>query len=230
MAETARPMTDREREDLAEKIRALRTYNRPEIEAILSLIWTVPVCGLAFWIYLGVLRTFGVLARHAHWYENETAVWSAALFTIAILGLLALSVLRGFSFRRREIARTESDLSLGVVIEDAVEVKVVKCFVEQEHFGRIYFLRLHDDRVFTIFDYESPNMEGGGRSRPTRLRFATNMKILRFPASGDVTYEFSGTPIRKPRALPLKAHPDSWPEPEAFCDIPWNDLEKTLAS
>ena len=92
---------------------------------------------------------------------------------------------------------------------------------------RIYLLRASDGRVFTLYDDDSANTEGSG-ARPTKLRLASQMTLLRFPVSGTSNCTFTGTPLRKPRTRPLTAKPKDWPQPETFCDIPWDDLETRL--
>ena len=119
-------------------------------------------------------------------------------------------------------------MAAGIVVADQMTVVDAKGAMEPEHLARMYFLLGADGRVFTIYDYDSPDMEGRGRAKQTKLRFAKELSIFSFPISGEVNYSFSGKPLRKPRAVTMNSNPKDWPEPEAFWDVAWEDIDAKL--
>jgi len=124
----------------------------------------------------------------------------------------------------------QADLEGGQVIEESYEFTAAKCFQEQEHGGLIYFLRTTNDKVFVLWDYESQDL-GVQNESPLNSKFkpTTGLRIIRAPQSEIIiAKKFSGTILDAGEPNDMTVGPDSWPEDEAYCKIPWDDLEKRL--
>ncbi len=130
-------------------------------------------------------------------------------------------------FKIREINRKiDADLEAGIVEETRVSVVAAKRFKEPEHNAYMLFLRTPEDRVFVVYDYES-----FGRERPKIcLRPQTNLTFVHFPETRLDILDWSGPEIPVKRSKELLLHVDDWPEAEAWCDIPWDELDSVLTT
>jgi hypothetical protein len=231
MPEIQRPITSAERRALQHNLAMIKSLGGLQADLAAHLFGAILFSGLGFGAVYLILKVLGFQPNGP---ANPLTLGGSALVSLVILALVIL-VVSGRDLRRRHtwhrnrIDGLEQDLNAGLVVSDDLIITEAKGFVEPEHFMRIYFLKSSDGRVFTLYDYDSANTEGD-RSRPTKLRFAHQMTLLRFPVSGTITYTFTGTPLRKPRARPLTAKPDDWPQAETFCDTPWDDLETRLSA
>lgn len=124
-----------------------------------------------------------------------------------------------------------ADLKDGRVVEERYSFTASKRFQEPEHGGLMYFLRTTDDKVLTLFDYESQNL-GVDRQDPLKSGFRplTKLLMVRAPQSRVViNQEFSGSLLNPGDPQDLAAPPELWPDSESYCNIPWDDLEKRLS-
>jgi hypothetical protein len=129
---------------------------------------------------------------------------------------------------RSELA---ADLAKGAVSDETYRVVGAKRFQEPEHGGLIYFLRTEDDRVLALYDHESQDLSVRGEDpQQSSFRPRAELTLTRAPATRFVLDKrFNGQPIETPPPIELSAPPHEWPENEAFCDVPWDDLERRLA-
>lgn len=59
----------------------------------------------------------------------------------------------------------------------------------------------------------------------------SHLKKITAPISGIILKtEFSGDPLEIKETLELTIVPENLPEPDSWCEIPWDDLESKLAS
>ncbi|WP_299803222.1 hypothetical protein [uncultured Shewanella sp.] len=124
----------------------------------------------------------------------------------------------------------KKDIDGDKVLDTTYEVKGVKRFQEQEHGGLIYFLLLHDNKVLTLYDYESVEIEmQGGDPLTSNFKPRSKLRIVKAPNTGYfITQEFVGNELLLPEPTDLFSSPDKWPEGESWCNIPWNELESRL--
>ncbi len=120
-----------------------------------------------------------------------------------------------------------ADLQAGLVSEEYHQFDAAKRFEELEHGGMIYFLRTIKNKVFVLYDRESQELGIDGQD-PLSSSFCPRAELLvvRAPRSRFViSREFSGGMLDAglPRALALE--PDHWPEHEAYCKVPWPELD-----
>jgi hypothetical protein len=226
---TLRAMTDIERNAFAKSLNLQKSLSpSPLVELLLVLPGAFFACLVPSVVWIVALRLFGMLEQVSDWTEVSTAYWGIVLIYTTFCIFFAVGLIKSWKVTTRRIADLEADLAAGTVIADQMTVMAAKGATEQEHLARLYFLLGEDGRVFTIYDYDSADMEGRGKSRTTSLRFARELSILKFPTNGEIHYEFSGQPIRKPRAVAMYANPKDWPEPEEFWNIPWEDIDTRL--
>ncbi|MEI7473625.1 MAG: hypothetical protein WCK67_02500 [bacterium] len=57
---------------------------------------------------------------------------------------------------QENVLKIEQEIKEGLVTEETYNVEEAICFIEIEHGGLSYFLKLNDGRIMFIYDYESP--------------------------------------------------------------------------
>lgn len=90
--------------------------------------------------------------------------------------------------------------------------------------GVVYFLLLDDCRVFVLFDDKNKdrslllnNFEIYDHFGLVKSKF--NDRVI--------NVEFSGHCVPVAQRFVLSDELDNWPDDEDFCDVPWDDIEKT---
>lgn len=122
----------------------------------------------------------------------------------------------------------QADLVADTVHEEPLEVREVKRFQEPEHGGLLYFLKLADGRVYVLFDHESQDLGAQGQD-PLKSSFAPKslLTVARLPQSEiALSSDFSGEALALSAPKVLELEPDVWPQPDAFCAVPWEQLEE----
>ncbi len=192
------------------------------------------------WVVTAVLFFFAwtIIAWLAHTaFQIEIGKNSPAAKWVLAMGVLGSALIAIISsirwVKKWPDARKDyqADLEDGQVIEESYEFTAAKRFEEPEHGGLFYFLRTIDDKVFVLFDYESQNLGAQGEN-PLNSKFQpkTELLIIRAPKSGIVIdRRISGDVLNAGELHVLSVDPKSWPEDEAYCKIPWDELEKRLS-
>jgi hypothetical protein len=123
-----------------------------------------------------------------------------------------------------------ADLADSNVVEESYVFAEAKRFQEPEHGGLMYFLKTHAGEVFTVFDYESQTLALEERDPlQSSYRPCANLLLVRAPNSRAVlSTTSSGPELTVGQPMELALAPEKWPEPEALCDIPWEQLEHRL--
>ncbi|PTT77797.1 hypothetical protein DBR42_24675 [Pelomonas sp. HMWF004] len=123
-----------------------------------------------------------------------------------------------------------ADIAAAQVIEEHYVFDAARQFREPEHGGLIYFLRATDGRVLTLDgdpgrsldDQDDDPLISSCRPMPKLI-------LVRAPQTGGViSRTFSGEPLELSDPIELHAPPEQWPETEAYCGIPWPQLERML--
>jgi len=125
-----------------------------------------------------------------------------------------------------------ADIAEALVIEEHYTFTAAKRFQEPEHGGLIYFLRTEEGEVLTLFDHESQDLGiQGGDPLSSSFQPRTDLVMVRAPLTAFVLSKtFSGEQLETGDPEELAADPRQWPESEALCSIPWDELEAKLGS
>lgn len=227
-----RPMSETERESVRENLkRAPNTYTRWKRGAENALVlWAVTTLMFVFaWKFIAWLahKTFQV---EIGWH-TAGAIWIVVLGTLGCALYSIISSVRWVKKWPDARKDYQADLEGGQVIEETYKFTAAKRFQEPEHGGLFYFLRTTDDKVFVLLDYESQNL-GVQDENPLNSKFQpkTELLIIRAPKS-DIVIDrrMSGDVLDAGEPHALSVGPKSWPEDEAYCKIPWEELEKRLS-
>ena len=224
-----RVMTPAERLQL-EDVLAKRPDRRKRAGGVALMTWLALLFGFgAAWLIVVVI---GRAVFHAR--LGPTSPWGLG---VAVIGALVCAVvawrstarwMRNWRDLRPLVAR---DLAAGMVAEERVRFTEARRFQEPEHGGLIYFLHSSDDRVFVVFDHESQDL-GVDEKDPLTSSFhpQEGLVLVSAPASGYVLCrEFSGTTLETTPPRELALPPARWPDFDAFCVIPWEELDRTLS-
>ena len=191
------------------------------------VLWAVSMLGVVIvWLVAAWLLRLAFGWRVG--LHSPTAIWVVA-FAVPACALIAIrSTIRWVKTWPDNRSDLAADLAKGIVIEEAYRVVGAKRFQEPEHGGLIYFLRTDDDRVLALYDHESQDLGARGED-PLRSTFrpSAELTLARAPATKFVLDKrFSGETIKASSPIELSVPPREWPDNEAFCDVPWNDLER----
>lgn len=91
----------------------------------------------------------------------------------------------------------------------------------------VYFLLLDDRRVYVLYDDKKENLSD------SHSHFLIREKCLMvnsFDVDWLISVEFSGEMLNIPQSFKLPDDLDKCPDNEAFCDTPWEDIEKHYAA
>ncbi len=228
---SARAMSVSEREFLEQTLRAAPTSARRWKEGAEN----------AFILFAILMVVFAAGWWGINWLTRNLAHLDIGLNSAAAPWVVALGVVVGGIYAAVSTARwirrwrdprplINADISGGQVVEETYHFTAAKRFQEPEHGGLFYFLRTTDDRVLVLYDAESQGLGVQG-DNPLRSTFkpCTNLVIVRAPNTGYViSKHFSGEPLLSGDPHELAVGPKEWPDSDAYCDIPWQQLETRL--
>lgn len=226
-----RPMTESEREFLAGVLSRAPTsvarWLRGGANALALWAASLLLFALAWMLVAWALRA--TVHVDLGW-DSPAAGRIAATGAVACALLASVSAarwLKGWSDPRPQL---RADLEGGQVAEESYRFTQARRFQEPEHGGLIYFLRTADDEVLALYDHESADL-GAGEGNPldSQFRPCAELLMVRAPTTGLVIERrFSGDVLDAGHPLELAVPPSSWPESEAYCAIPWDQLEGRL--
>lgn len=190
------------------------------------MLWAVSLLGLMV-IWLGLAWLVRKLVGIEFGLHSPTAVW-IVLIALPACGIYAIvSAARRIKRRPHRRPLLPADLDAGQVDEEHYEFTDAKRFQEPEHGGLIYFLRTTSGEVITLYDRESQDLGARGKD-PMNSSFAprSDLMIVRAPRTRFVIKKsFSGARLKVGQPVELCVQPDRWPEDEAYCEVPWSELE-----
>jgi hypothetical protein len=143
----------------------------------------------------------------------------------------AIFTVRWTAHARKLLPALRADLETGDVIEESYRFTAARRFQEPEHGGLMYLLRTSDDRVFVLYDSESQAL-GAQQKDPlgSSFRPRSDLRVVRAPKSGVIVGKsLTGDLLDPGDPLELSIPPKDWPAPDAYCDLPWSDLERRLS-
>jgi len=224
-------MSGSEREFLEQILRTAPTSARrwkegAENAFILFAILMV-VFAAGWWGVNWVIRN---LARLDVGLNSAVAPWVIALGIVVCGTYAAVSTVRWIRRWKDPRPLLSADINGGQVVEETYHFTAAKRFQEPEHGGLFYFLRTTDDRVFVLYDAESQDL-GVQPEDPLASTFkpCTHLLIVRAPNTGYViSKHFSGEPLMVGDPRELAVGPKEWPDSDAYCGIPWQQLETRL--
>jgi hypothetical protein len=128
--------------------------------------------------------------------------------------------------------KLRADVDGAQVKEERYVFTEAKRFQEPEHGGLIYFLRSTSDEVLTVYDPESQSLGVQGQDPlQSRYRPQAELRVVRAPHSGfALSTDTAGTELPVSAPIPLTVAPRHWPQPDALCDIAWDQLEARLSA
>ena len=225
-----RPISDEERELLAQYLGGDEADVRRAMLLGYLLTWVASAGVLiVLWQVVAwlVRVTFG--AEFGWDYAGADFIVGAVVLTTGVT--TGIHAVRGLRARAQRAPAAEHDRQTDHVIEESLEITAVKRFQEQEHGGLIYFLKTHDDRIYVIYDTESQDLGVDGRNPlDSSFRPMSQLTIARTPAAEIVvSTTFGGIELPLPEVGDLLIDPLEWPDPDTFCEIPWDGLEARLS-
>jgi len=195
-----------------------------------AVIWAASLLVLVLvWVVLVWLVNFFVVFDYG--FKSDHSIKVIIFFSL-ITGLYSLFSTIMWAKNWTDLRPAiRSDIEGGLVVDKTYEVSEVKRFQELEHGGLIYFLRMNDNKVLTLYDYESVGLQMQS-SNPLQSNFkpCDKLRIVKAPNTGYfISQEFSGEKLPLSEPIDLSSSPDKWPEGDSWCEIPWNELESRLS-
>jgi hypothetical protein len=227
---TSRPATEIERAALTAALEERRRGRADRLEILLGPSSTL-------------LILLGVLWLILHWvgsrfFDTELGLFSPAAPWILGAGALVIvlvigpEVLKIFRRSKSVVSALEADLASGTVEDMTLQVVQAIRLQEPEHGGFLYFLRTTDERVYVQFDYESQDLGVQGRDPETSEYLPRDtLNVVRAQKADRVLASaFTGQPVPIVNKGKLTSKPKHWPEPDSFCETPWNSLVSTYSA
>ncbi len=185
---------------------------------------------LVFVLWLSVSWPARVMGGRDIGLQSPFAPWIAGIGIPLCVLYAAISTARWLAGHRDARPSLVADLERGEIVEETHRFSEAKRFQEPEHGGLIYFLRAPDDRAFVVYDSVSQDLGVQGEDPLTSpFRPRSGLTLVRAPHSGIVLEtSFSGEPLAVGAPIELAASPRDWPEADAYCAIPWDQLERRL--
>jgi hypothetical protein len=210
-----REMTDKEQQFLADLLQRSPSNVKRWMEGAQNalVLWAAGLLGLVLlWLLLAWL--IKLIVHVDFGLKSQYAIWIVSFFA-AICGTYAIysSVkwVKGWPDPRPAL---RLDIDERKVIDERYRVTAAKRFQEPEHGGLIYFLRMDDDRVLVLYDYESVEREMDGKDAlSSTFKPRSELHIVRAPNTKYfIEQEFSGEALPLSEPLELAVPPDQWPE------------------
>lgn len=225
-----RALTAAEREILQQRLEALPGRIAVVVQHVLRIFSVSMLALLILWVVL--LWPAGAILHVETGLASSAAPGIFALLVAASAMWAIRSTLRRIRSGEDNRSMLEADLAGGKIVEERCRFVAAKRFQEQEHGGLIYFLRADDDRVLVLYDYESQHLgANGGNPLSSPFRPRAEYVTCRAPHSGyAMTQDFSGAALDVGKPVALLVSPKKWPEPETWCEVPWDGLERHFSN
>ena len=223
-------MTNAERQQLQSLVPKVGSVVWDELRGLFLPFGTMALFLYLVWAFVAWLMRAWIDVNVG--WGSPLGVWIGGGGFAMVVIWLALELRRLVESRTTRRRAILADLDAGLVEEEELSVLEVKRFQEPEHGGLIYFLRVTDDRILVLYDYESQALGVDGED-PLASSFCPRQTLQRVqaPCSRDVLrQEFSGEPLPLPPPVMLAAKPERWPEPEEFSGTPWHELDATYGT
>jgi hypothetical protein len=191
--------------------------------------WAASLLGIVV-VWLGTAWLARKLLGVDYGLHSATALWVVGIAAPLCAALAVRGSVRWVKRGQDRRPALRADLAAAQVVEEHLVFDAAKRFQEQEHGGLLYLLRTVEGRVFTLHDPESQELGmQDGDPLASGFRPMSRLAMVRAPQSGFVISQtFSGEPLSLGEPIVLDVGPEQWPESEAYCSIPWAELETVL--
>lgn len=226
-------MTDKERQFLVDILRRSPSNVKRWMEGAQNalVLWAVSLLVLVLiWLFFAWL--INLILKMDFGITSQYAIWIVSFFApICLLYAIYSSAKWVRDWPDQRIALRQ-DIDCRKVIDERFKVTDAKRFQEPEHGGLIYFLRMDDDRVLVLYDYESVELEMDGKGAiNSSFKPCRELQIIRAPNTKYfIEQKFSGEGVPLSDPIEITVPPEQWPEQESWCKIPWHDLESRLSA
>jgi len=174
-------------------------------------------------LLLGLLFASGVLSYLATGNELLTSILSfSGLREVAIVisaSFALLSTYRWLKAWENPYPDILQDINDKKVIVETYVVQDMCRFQEPELGGFIYFLKVSEQAVFVIYDYQSQT------ENDAVFLVKRNMQLSLAPhCKKQLGQEWQGDDIFVSATYPLTLPPENWPQPETWLSVEWSQL------
>lgn len=176
----------------------------------------------------GALLVLLLLSGIANYFAHDNAQLASLLsisglqeFLIASSASFALfNTYRWSTTSENDFPLILQDINDAHVLDEIFYVQEVCRFQEPEMGGFIYFLKISDQKIFVVYDYQSQV------NPDSVLLLQKNLILSQAPHCGHyISQCFNGDPIAIKITHSLTAPPEKWPQPDTWLLSPWADLE-----
>lgn len=123
------------------------------------------------------------------------------------------------------------DLQSLNIIDESYIIQDVCRFQEPQHGGYIYFLKVSEQAVFVIYDYQSQSVDQN-INKLTESPFLVLNKLMISSAALSgycLKYTLSGHIVAISATYPLTLPPENWPLSETWSSTSWSKLAKVYS-
>jgi hypothetical protein len=216
-ASSTRASTAEEIEYLKHRLQQTLSPRKRLLKAILN---TLVMWGGAL---LGLLLISGVASSLAHYSELLSQIISySGTKKLVIVGtaLYALfSTYRWLTTTENTYPLILQDITDATVVDETYPIQAVCRFQEPEMGGFIYLLKISEQAIFVLYDYQS-------QTKPDNVFLIQDKLILSKASHCDhyVKRQFTGEPLIVKNTYPLTLPPEQWPVPNTWLSMSWLDI------
>lgn len=214
-------------QEVLEKLPDKNTRCREAVENAIVMFFAILLGLLLVWLFIS-------------WVVNAvfaTNIGFKSDFVLPVVGMLMLvsfifsvkSTLKWMKSWVNLKPKIVEDLKSNQTQEQNLTIIDAKRFEEPEHGGLIYFLKVKGKLdSYVIYDNESQNLGAQGKEPfDSKFRVKRHLKIVTAPISQwIIESRFSGQEITIDETAEIWIHPKNWAEPDSWCNIPWDELER----
>ena len=227
---TTRPASHSERSALMAALNSARGNRRENLGLLVGPTVTLGLLFGLLWaiLYWAGSKFFDVnLGLH-----SSAAPWILAAGAVAVVSIIGPEIVKGMNHSKSATSALQADLASGTVEEMTIRIVDAIRMQEPDLGGFLFFFRTEDGRVYVQFDYESQDLGVDGKDpEMSTYKPREMLNVVRTHHQGRVLASvFSGQPVPVAQKVTLTSRPKHWPEPDDFCEVPWDRLIATYAA
>lgn len=230
MNTVTRNMTKEERQLLENILSKLPNQKARRKQAIENafVMTAVNLLGLCLlWLFIAWIAN-QILSVNIGFTSQYSLLIASVLLIFSVLFAIRSTVKWMVSWKDQK-PEIQEDIQNGKVVEKNFTIVDAKRFEEPEHCGLIYFLKVQGEtESYVIYDSESQDL-GVQNKNPfdSTFRVKRQFKTVTAPTSQLIIEKsFSGMEVSVNQTTQIWIHPDKWAQPDSWCDVPWNELER----
>lgn len=200
----------------------------PRKRLLKAILNTFVLWGAMLFLLLMLSGLVNYLAQQSLFLSNLIHFPFLQQITVIVTAVLAsLSTYRWLKGVEDPYALILKDLKEGVIVEESHSIEEACRFQESYHGGYIYFLKVSEQDVFVVYDYQS---QKGSVENCHSLSILSKLTLSRSPKSNYyLNYALSGEKICNCNTYQLNLAPEKWPLSETWCSVPWSRLESVFS-